>query len=369
MARKRARTSKRSRGKRSAPTKTVRIDSRIALVSLLLFLASGALGAMFTLPQSTSYRAATAELELTRTEVQDLARRLEQAAIGGDADLEQLYAQVQLLENSFPTSPSREELTVQVVTLAESLGVQVQRLDPAPDPPGEDLARYQFTARFAGSYSALANLLDGLDQLGPVVTLRGGQLSAQADLFVVSTTLDVWYVKFSRVTAAPEPDRATEEAEAAELERQTIVITLPESLLGGVDTAQFVAGFTEDSGFSLSDVRRGDDRSLSFRMLRTDHVVYMERRREVLLEELEALVEEFATVRGITVNEDVTAFRVTVDREPFEQGEGRAVAFALFSFAENHAAYDGREGAELVVELEYADFVTDQVFETSVLPE
>lgn len=200
-----AKMSRAARKRAAASAPKAKVNPRVLLLALLLSVASAAAVALFSFPQFSSFRSTSAALSDNRAQIADLEVRIEEAAVGGDADLADLYGRVQQMEDAFPPSPSREELTVAVVQLADSLGVQVQRLDPAGDPPGEDLARYRFSARFAGSYGALMNLLDGLDRIGPVVTFNGGQMAVQGDMFVVSTTLDFWYVKFPRLTEPGAP--------------------------------------------------------------------------------------------------------------------------------------------------------------------
>jgi Tfp pilus assembly protein PilO len=195
MAKMRARSKPRKRKAGKVP-----VARRVVLLSLLFAVAAVAVGVFFTSPQLTAVREARSELATAQERIEDLEARIQVAAGQGDAQLEQLYAAVQVLEEAVPSAPARELLTVQVVQLAEASGVQVQRMDPTDAQVSADSGRHRFNARFAGTYESLLTFLDRLEQQGPLVTLSSVQLSAQGDLYLLSMTMTFWYVQSERLT-------------------------------------------------------------------------------------------------------------------------------------------------------------------------
>lgn len=191
-------------GKRSkkASARKVPVARHIALLSFVFTVTAGLLATFFTVPQLNSSRQASAELAAADDQIAQLLVRLREAAGSGDAQLALLYETVQVLEDAIPSAPAREQLTVQVVQLAESSGVQVQRLDPAAESAesSAEVGRHQFNVRFSGTYASLLTFLDRLEQLGPLVTLSAVQLSAQGDVYLISGTMSFWYVKVQRLT-------------------------------------------------------------------------------------------------------------------------------------------------------------------------
>jgi hypothetical protein len=232
-----ARTSRRrsSSGRR----RKVPVDRKVVLVALLFSLAAGLLAALYTVPQLTGLRQARAELGTAEAQIGELQVRLQGAAAGGDAQLEQLYRATQLLEDALPTLPSRELFTVSVVQMAEPIGVQVQRMDPVDDQSAA--GRHQFNARFVGTYAALLTFLDRLEGSGQLVTLSSIQLSAQGDLYLLSATLNLWYSPSARLTVASPAVEAPAEAD------DTARFETPEPDLGATDGDAEDAGDAEDS--------------------------------------------------------------------------------------------------------------------------
>lgn len=193
------------------PTR-VPLPRKVVVASLSFALAAAATGALYSVPQLQELRQSRSDLQEAYEQSDALESRIRAASRGdsdgGDAQLQQLYQALQILEEALPATPSREAFTVSVVQMAEGVGVQVQRMDPDEGQSGS--GRYRFNARFVGTYSALLTFLERLENMGQLVTLSSAQLTAQGDMYQMTAKLTLWYSPRERLTepapmVAPEP--------------------------------------------------------------------------------------------------------------------------------------------------------------------
>lgn len=170
-----------------------------------------------------------------------------------------------------------------------------------------------------------------------------------------------------------EPDGDLSELEAVgdvEVDRGllSVEVTIPASLAEEADIDQVVADFA-DEGIRITDAQRNPDGSVTYKMSRADHRRLLSSLRESFEESFEETSADFPSVQSITSNNDLTRFRMVVDRSAFENSfDGFAVFIPLFA-AGIYAAFDGRDPEGMRIEIDYVDASTGQVYDTFVAPD
>jgi len=148
----------------------------------------------------------------------------------------------------------------------------------------------------------------------------------------------------------------------------SVEITIPASLAGEADIDGLVSEMAEE-GISIADARRNPDGSITYKMSRGDHRRLLGSLRDSFKESFEEVSDDFPSVRSITFNDDLTRFRMTVDRPAFENSFDGFVVFLPLFAAGIYAAFDGRNPEGMRVEIDYVDVTTGQVYDTFVAPD
>ncbi len=148
----------------------------------------------------------------------------------------------------------------------------------------------------------------------------------------------------------------------------SVEITIPASLAGEADIDGLVSNFSAE-GIDVSDARRNPDGSITYKMSRGDHRRLLASLRESFVEGFEEVPDDFPSVRSITFNDDLTRFRMTVDRPAFENSFDGFVVFLPLFAAGIYAAFDGRDPEGMRIEIDYVDAATGQVYDTFVAPD
>jgi hypothetical protein len=148
----------------------------------------------------------------------------------------------------------------------------------------------------------------------------------------------------------------------------SVEITIPASLAGEADVDGLVSEFSAE-GIDVSDARRNADGSITYKMSRGDHRRLLTSLRESFVESFEEASEDFDSVQSITFNNDLTRFRITVDRAAFENSFDGFVIFLPLFAAGIYAAFDGRDPEGMRIDVDYVDAATGQVYDTFVAPD
>ncbi len=148
----------------------------------------------------------------------------------------------------------------------------------------------------------------------------------------------------------------------------SVEITIPASLAGEADVDGLVSEFSAE-GIDVSDARRNADGSITYKMSRGDHRRLLTSLRESFVESFEEASEDFDSVQSITFNNDLTRFRITVDRAAFENSFDGFVIFLPLFAAGIYAAFDGRDPEGMRIDVYYVDAATGQVYDTFVAPD
>lgn len=148
----------------------------------------------------------------------------------------------------------------------------------------------------------------------------------------------------------------------------SVEITIPADLAGEADIDGLVSEMAAE-GIDISDARRNPDGSITYKMSRGDHRRLMANLRESFQEGFDEVPADFPSVQSLTANDDLTRFRMTVDRAAFENSFDGFVVFLPLIAAGLYAAFDGRDPEDLRVEIDYVDAATGQVYDTAVAPD
>ncbi len=148
----------------------------------------------------------------------------------------------------------------------------------------------------------------------------------------------------------------------------SVEITIPASLAGETDVDGLVSEFSAE-GIDVSDARRNPDGSITYKMSRGDHRRLLTSLRDSFVESFDEAAEDFDTVESITFNDDLTRFRITVNRAAFENSFDGFVVFLPLFAAGIYAAFDGRDPEGMRIDIDYVDAATGQVYDTFVAPD
>jgi hypothetical protein len=148
----------------------------------------------------------------------------------------------------------------------------------------------------------------------------------------------------------------------------SVEITIPASLAGEADIDGLVSEFSAE-GIDVSDARRNPDGSITYKMSRGDHRRLLTSLRDSFVESFDEAAEDFDSVQSITFNDDLTRFRITVNRAAFENSFDGFVVFLPLFAAGIYAAFDGRDPEGMRIDIDYVDAATGQVYDTFVAPD
>jgi hypothetical protein len=148
----------------------------------------------------------------------------------------------------------------------------------------------------------------------------------------------------------------------------SVEITIPASLAGETDVDGLVSEFSAE-GIDVSDARRNPDGSITYKMSRGDHRRLLTSLRDSFVENFDEAAEDFDSVESITFNDDLTRFRITVNRAAFENSFDGFVVFLPLFAAGIYAAFDGRDPEGMRIDIDYVDAATGQVYDTFVAPD
>ncbi len=148
----------------------------------------------------------------------------------------------------------------------------------------------------------------------------------------------------------------------------SVEITIPASLASETDVDGLVSDFSAE-GIDVSDARQNADGSITYKMSRGDHRRLLTSLRESFVESFEEADEDFDSVQSITFNDDLTRFRITVDRPAFENSFDGFVVFLPLFAAGIYAAFDGRDPEGMRIDIDYIDAATGEVYDTFVAPD
>jgi uncharacterized protein YceK len=176
-------------------------------------------------------------------------------------------------------------------------------------------------------------------------------------------------------TDGVEPDGAGEGGEAdleglgdVEVDRGllSVEVTLPPVYFEGQSSEEILA---EARGDGILDVTVNADGSVTYRMSRSKHRELMQEIRTSLSESLDDLPEDFTSVQEVTVNQDVTEFRIVADQAAYEGSFDSFVIFAIAMQAGMYHLFDGATSDSYRVTIELIDAASGAVFDTVVLPD
>jgi hypothetical protein len=208
-----------------------------------------------------------------------------------------------------------------------------------------------------------------------VLALVAGACGASDEVEAASAPLAAAQPEDAGEQPAPDDDDSGDlsELEAigdVEVERGllSVEITIPASLAGEADIDGLVAEVAAE-GITIADARRNPDGSITYKMSRGDHRRLLGSLRDSFKESFEEVPDDFPSIRSITFNDDLTRFRMTVDRPAFENSFDGFVVFLPLFAAGIYAAFDGRNPEGMRIEIDYVDAATGQVYDTFVAPD
>ena len=174
-----------------------------------------------------------------------------------------------------------------------------------------------------------------------------------------------------KVDNSKQEDKNTEETgETVGVEKGllNVEVTVPASFLEGEDIDTVVAQAKEEG---IKDVKKNEDGSVTYKMTKAQHKEMMKEMKASVTEYVDELIkdEEFASIKNVEVNKDISKFTLTVDKEAFENSfEGFAV-LGLAMSGMFYQVYDGVDAEKMNVTIDTVDQSTGEVFSTVNYPE
>jgi hypothetical protein len=145
-----------------------------------------------------------------------------------------------------------------------------------------------------------------------------------------------------------------------------VEVTLPPVYFEGQSPEDILS---EARGDGISDVTVNPDGSVTYRMSKMRHRELMQEINASLRESLVTLPDDFSSVQEVTVNQDVTAFRIVADQAAYESSLDGFVIFAIAMQAGMYHLFDGATSDSYRVTIDLVDAASGTVFDTVVLPD
>lgn len=181
---------------------------RPALLLLSMILGLAATFQMAYQPARANLEQVSEEEDRISRQLADLRDRRDTLRAGGADGIDQLFSQVQAVDDFLPAQPDRSTLIRELPQTAGQVGAQMASLSPADPPEDSVLDAYAFRTTVTGSAAQVEAWLTSIQSGGRFITVsdvsyarneRQGQVT-----FTVEARLDVWFSDSPPLTEDPD---------------------------------------------------------------------------------------------------------------------------------------------------------------------
>lgn len=166
---------------------------------------------------------------------------------------------------------------------------------------------------------------------------------------------------------APGPPSPTE-VEDFEEGSSDVIITVPASAVDQGDIEATIAGARAQG---IRKVVLNDDGSLTYTMSRAAHNKMMQGLRENFIRNVEDMKSggDFASIKDVQYNKELTLLTLIVDRELYENSMDAFAVFGLGMAAMYYQLFDGVKADHVAVTVEVRDLSTGEIMSHVVYPD
>lgn len=166
---------------------------------------------------------------------------------------------------------------------------------------------------------------------------------------------------------APGPPSPTE-VEDIEEGSSDVIITVPASAVDQGDIEATIAGARAQG---IRKVVLNDDGSLTYTMSRAAHSKMMQGLRENFIKNVEDMKSggDFASIKDVQYNKELTLLTLIVDRELYENSMDAFAVFGLGMAAMYYQLFDGVKADHVAVTVEVRDLSTGEIMSHVVYPD
>ncbi|NLA11540.1 MAG: hypothetical protein GX883_05385 [Firmicutes bacterium] len=147
-----------------------------------------------------------------------------------------------------------------------------------------------------------------------------------------------------------------------------VTITMPASM---VDSENIEATVAEAKEQGIKEVVVNEDGSVTYRMSKSVHSQMMKDLKEGFHETVEDYKsgDEFASVKDIKYNKNLTSITLMVEKETFENSLDSFAVFGLGFVAMYYQLFDGIKADNIAVTIDIQDSATGEVFKIVTYPD
>ena len=163
-------------------------------------------------------------------------------------------------------------------------------------------------------------------------------------------------------------DEAADESVEIDKGLFNVTITMPASM---VDTENVEATVAEAKEQGIKSVKVNEDGSITYKMSKSVHSELMKELKEGFSETVEDYKsgDDFASIRDIKYNKDLTSIRLMVEREAFENSLDSLAVLGLGFTAMYYHLFDGLKAGDIAVTIDVQDFATGEVISSVTYPD
>ncbi|MGG1674175.1 hypothetical protein ACIFOT_00325 [Neobacillus sp. NRS-1170] len=147
----------------------------------------------------------------------------------------------------------------------------------------------------------------------------------------------------------------------------SVKITLPVSMFEGQDIDQVIADAKKEG----IEVTKNQDGSLTYKMSKAQHKKMMKEMKENITKTVEETKnsKDYASIKDITYNDDISEFTVEVDKEAYENSMDGFVALGLGMSGMMYQLFNGVDPNHYKVTIYIKDQASQKVFDQIVYPD
>lgn len=147
-----------------------------------------------------------------------------------------------------------------------------------------------------------------------------------------------------------------------------VTITLPASMVESENTEDIVAEAKERG---IKSVKVNEDGSITYKMSKSVHRQLMKEMKEDFNDTAEDYKtgDDFASIRDVKYNKNLTSISLIVEREAFENSLDSFAVFGLGFAAMYYQLFDGIKADDIAVTIDIQDSATGKVFNTVTYPD
>ncbi|MEH7335097.1 hypothetical protein V7161_20940 [Neobacillus drentensis] len=147
----------------------------------------------------------------------------------------------------------------------------------------------------------------------------------------------------------------------------SVKLTLPASMFEGQDIDQVIA----DAKNEGIEVTKNQDGSLTYKMSKAQHKKMMKEMKENIVKNVEETKnsKDYASIKDITYNDDISEFTVEVDKAAYENSMDGFVALGLGMSGMMYQLFNGVDPNHYKVTIYIKDQASQKVFDQIVYPD